>query len=263
MNELSEISEYVDREYKNLERSKYRGRSLQGIWTKKKLLQDHLKDFEDILSQYENRVSTATWNRLTDTYEFVCTRVELSIKILDCTRVLPAKENKQRRNSDYIIEVVIPERIEDNFPDGDNSILSSTLLNGSHSESAHINGCESLKDLKNQIFQNSFELGSNHKGFKQEIEIIKADFINSSQKAENILKRMAYEFPMVTAMQCIPEFHGRSEQLKPFIIQVNYFSAGFPAEANQGPLLNVVYTKLRGEALRRLPEIEADSETEP
>ena len=64
---------------------------------------------------------------------------------------------------------------------------------------------------------------------------------------------------MVTAMQCIPEFHGSSEQLKPFIIQVNYFSAGFPAEANQGPLLNVVYTKLRGEALRRLPEIEADS----
>lgn len=65
-----------------------------------------------------------------------------------------------------------------------------------------------------------------------------------------------YQFPMVTAIQCIPEFHGKPEELRPFTIQVDYFAKGFPENANHEPLLNVVYTKLRGDALIRLQEIQ-------
>ncbi|XP_055622915.1 myb-like protein G [Toxorhynchites rutilus septentrionalis] len=73
-----------------------------------------------------------------------------------------------------------------------------------------------------------------------------------------VQNQAAYEFPMVTAIQCIPEFHGKSEELQP-LMQIDYFSNAFPENADQQPLLNVVYTKLKGEALMRLHDIQGDT----
>ncbi|XP_055644547.1 conserved oligomeric Golgi complex subunit 3-like [Toxorhynchites rutilus septentrionalis] len=82
-----------------------------------------------------------------------------------------------------------------------------------------------------------------------------------TRSAENLTmqNQAAYEFPMVTAIQCIPEFHGKSEELQPFFMQIDYFSNAFPENADQKPLLNVVYTKLKGEALMRLHDIQGDT----
>ena len=63
---------------------------------------------------------------------------------------------------------------------------------------------------------------------------------------------------MVTAIQCIPEFHGKPEELRPFIAQVDFFAEGIPANTDHKPLLNVVYMKLRGEALLRLDDAQWD-----
>lgn len=62
MTRLDEINEYVEREFKNLCKSKNRARSLQGILAKQELLKDHLVEFESLLKAYEHRLNTDDWN---------------------------------------------------------------------------------------------------------------------------------------------------------------------------------------------------------
>ena len=85
---------------------------------------------------------------------------------------------------------------------------------------------------------------------KTRLSLLKEHFLNASRQFEStIMANENYEFPMVTAIQCIPEFHGKPEQLRPFVMQVEHFARDVPdGVANQRPLINVVYTKLRGEA---------------
>ena len=94
--------------------------------------------------------------------------------------------------------------------------------------------------------------------FEEERERTRSEFLNVSKKFEELLKdlrKMSYQFPMVTAIQCIPEFTGKPEELEPFKLQVQYFASQIPEGSPVEPLLNVVYTKLRGKALLRLPQI--------
>ena len=92
MNKLEDLKECIERQYNNLEKSKYRPRSKEGIVTKRNLIKDFFKEFEDILSEFENKVSAQTWNKLTDVYEFVKTRVERALKILGGSSVVPDKK---------------------------------------------------------------------------------------------------------------------------------------------------------------------------
>lgn len=109
MTRLDEIKDYVDREFRNLYKSKNRARSLQGILTKQELLKDHLEEFETRIKTYEHRLRTEDWNKLTDDLEFVRTKVSQSLKILSGTAITPERVgNQQRRNSDYCLEIHIP-----------------------------------------------------------------------------------------------------------------------------------------------------------
>lgn len=60
--------------------------------------------------------------------------------------------------------------------------------------------------------------------------------------------RNNFEFPMETAMNCIPEFYGQSEDLNSFIDQINFFYRKIPKGFSQIPLINVVKLKLKGNA---------------
>ena len=63
MNKLEDLDELIERQYQNLVKSRYRPRSAEGIITKKRLLQDFLEEYEDILNSFENTAST---NKLTN-----------------------------------------------------------------------------------------------------------------------------------------------------------------------------------------------------
>lgn len=113
MNKLNEIKEYVEREYWNLCKSRQRPRTQVGIDEKKYLLSQALKDFVKILEDYENKIPIEDWNRLTDDLIHVRKRVDLSLKILHATVVIPSKR-RGRSNSEYCLEIVIPAYTERN-----------------------------------------------------------------------------------------------------------------------------------------------------
>ena len=54
MNKLEDLAELIERQYQNIVKSRYRPRSVEGIITKKRLLQDFLEEYEDILNSFEN-----------------------------------------------------------------------------------------------------------------------------------------------------------------------------------------------------------------
>lgn len=70
---------------------------------------------------------------------------------------------------------------------------------------------------------------------------------------------MAYEFPISTAVQCIPNFSGKWVEVEPFLLIIKYFADKIPEGEDHTPLLNVVYTKLKGKALHRFPFIKDNS----
>ena len=286
MSRLEDIKEYIDREYKNLCKSINRARTQTGVNTKRRLLEEHLEEFESILKKYEDKIPIRDWNKLTDDFEFVKTKVELSLKILNRTVLIPEKERKQRRNSEYCLEIVIPA-----YEQNDISVLEISQAwedlpftssfkqvekekSGSYIENKFL---DHIKDLEEEFVENNIsinqislkqieDLDIDETSFCVVIEKLKDRFSRDSFYFNRTLKpkfMMAdpapYEFPMVMAMQSIPEFHGKHEQLRPFLILIDYFAEKIPEKEDQTPLLNVVYTKLRGEALTRLTEIEDDN----
>lgn len=66
-----------------------------------------------------------------------------------------------------------------------------------------------------------------------------------------------YTFPMLDAIQCIPEYSGSVDELDIFLAQIEYFAKQFPAQANQAPLLNVVLMKLKGKAATYVDRVKA------
>ena len=114
MNKVIEIKEYVDREYLNLVKSKNRARSKIGIQTKRELLLYAVQEFEATLEEIGVSLHTKRWNNLTDDLEYIKSKVDASLKILDGTTVIPEREKPRRRNSDYYIVVIISEYKPDN-----------------------------------------------------------------------------------------------------------------------------------------------------
>lgn len=58
----------------------------------------------------------------------------------------------------------------------------------------------------------------------------------------------SYEFPMDSAINCIPDFFGHAEDLTSFIDQINYFYSKMPKGVSHTPLINVIKLKLKGRA---------------
>ena len=307
MTRLEEIKEYVEREYKNLLKSKNRARSLQGILTKKELLRDHLEEFESLVLKYDKRLKDKDWNKLTDDFEFVKTKVEQSIRILEGTSIIPEKENKrQRRNSDYYIEVVIPTQgLNHSISLEDSQIWEALPFTSSFNISGEV---KSFLQDKNQIdregekasgedypISSSFilqedassrfkfpdhislesETNPENKNHTEDFDFDNTSFIETLERLKNkyykdsfffnrLLKKKKTKMPaettkmMIDAAAIIPIFSGKAEELDPFLLQVDYFATDIPAAASHTPLLNVVYTKLRGDALKRLNDIRAE-----
>ncbi|XP_058455232.1 uncharacterized protein LOC131432752 [Malaya genurostris] len=69
----------------------------------------------------------------------------------------------------------------------------------------------------------------------------------------------AYRFPMLDAIQCIPEFHGSVNELEPFLCQISYFAEQIPQGANEKPLANVILKKLKGNAATFINRIRANT----
>lgn len=56
------------------------------------------------------------------------------------------------------------------------------------------------------------------------------------------------EFPMDSAIKCIPDFYGTSQDLNTFLDQINYFYNKIPKGVSLTPLINVIQLKLKGKA---------------
>ena len=153
------------------------------------------------------------------------------MKILNETAVLPEPGKRRRRNSDYILDIIIPENFLETLSDDEDCILSSTLFDEDPAAAENRSLAKDLAKVKTEIFRNSFNLEPGTSDFKQELAVIKAEFENSSRDIEEKLRIMAYQFPMHEAMQCIPDFYGDPEQLDAFLYQVN-FSAGILSAKN-------------------------------
>lgn len=65
-------------------------------------------------------------------------------------------------------------------------------------------------------------------------------------------------FSQITALQCIPQFDGNPDELDVFIRQIELFAEQLEGE-DHTPLLNVVYLKLTGKALKLLSKIDANT----
>ncbi|XP_062707796.1 uncharacterized protein LOC134288090 [Aedes albopictus] len=269
MTRLDEIREYVEREFKNLCKSKNRARSLQGVLTKQELLKDHLIEFETLVKAYEHRHNTEDWNKLTDDLEFVRTRVNQSLKLLNGTSIAPERlENRSRRNSDYCLEMQTPALGQgEPLEQGDSQVWETPQFSSSFNSSRisqiqfpeHI-GSREITQEERSCQDHSEEIDLDNTSFIKTLDNLKLKFYKYSGILNKSFSKMAnpvpYDFPMVTAVQCIPEFHGKPEELQLFLIQIEYFANGIPVGTPHTPLLNVVYTKLRGEALLRLQDIQ-------
>ena len=265
MNKLEDLAELIERQYQNIVKSRYRPRSAEGIITKKRLLQDFLEEYEDILNSFENTASTRIWNKLTDNYEFVRTRVENSITILNGSSVIQKQEKRRRHNSDYIVEIVIPENNQVNFFDENTSILSSTILDESNNEGVNKSFEENLSNLKTQFLHNSFNFKQDITDFKQDRKSIKEAFINDSIKLNESIANLFGDqdkienmaFPKAEAIQCIPDFNGSKDELDAFIYQIEHFVVLIPEGANHDELIYVVLLKLKGKAAAAIRRIKA------
>ena len=66
-----------------------------------------------------------------------------------------------------------------------------------------------------------------------------------------------YEFPIVTAIQCIPEYFRNADELVGFTDQIEYFASQIPEEESEAPLITVVMGKLRRNAAKKAASIKA------
>lgn len=250
--ELQYLKDLIEREFLNINKSKYRARSLAGINLKKELLQDSLERFETILKHYESIITVNEWNTLTDVFDILKSKVHNSIQILNQTDILQTQKRRSSETSIYT-NIVIPrnffdteensEEINSSFTNKENQILSSTLRRNSGEEPEDISS-----DTENKP------------NFKEQIENFKQDCLEHSFHFQRRLHRnpSIMEFSQLMAFQCIPTFEGDPHELDPFLWQIDLFAAQVGG-GDIKPLLNVVYLKLKGKALQKLQQITADT----
>lgn len=88
MNQLREIEQLISKEHLNLQKSKYRARSLENILNKKENLNQNIERYRKILKSYEHRISAKEWNSEVETYSAVKLRYNQCITLLDTSEVI-------------------------------------------------------------------------------------------------------------------------------------------------------------------------------
>lgn len=247
MNKLKEIKDFIDKEYINLKKSCLRARTQKGIDEKKRILNEELEEFTTTLNNLGNNVSTETYNKLTDDFVAVKTKVQLSIKILENSAVLPAKES-YKKTSDYCIQVIIPKENKTVLDWEDILPLSSTLIDQEEEEQ---NNTTELSGTEIDQTTDSFE------GHLENLKIrIQQDPIVTEAGRNNKEKMAALKIE--DAMQLIPEFRGDPLELDQFIHAVNYCAKKIPENGEHTELLHVVLLKLKGPAAGHFKRIKGN-----
>lgn len=228
--ECHKLIKYVTKEYANIRNHRTRERTLDGILEKQRQLSYALFSYEANLNKLRYRGNNEEFEKLLEPFYTVQLQVETALKILNETPINPREKGK-RTTAKTLAEL----RAKRRTSESDNTLQVPRLELNNKSQSA-----EDLINCANRDDTKSSEMSENENVY------------------DNV-QEAAYDFPMEKAMHCIPEFHGTPEELRPFIYQIDYFADQFPEGKLHTPLLNVVYTKLKGEALKRLTEIEGET----
>ena len=83
MDKLRQIEVYLRKEYRNLNKSKHRPRTLRNIEIKTQLIQENFTEYKKLLKTFEHRISTSKWNTEVETYSALKLIVKQSIDILN------------------------------------------------------------------------------------------------------------------------------------------------------------------------------------
>lgn len=259
--QLEEIQEFIFKEFKNINKSRYRTRSKQGIFHKREALNAAIEEFEHIVKKYENLDDTVIWNELTDRLEIIKVKHRHCLQLLEQTKpiedsVFRSGTVRNLRNRRVSCNESISEETEKltNFkvsisgtdlyfgPIRDPNILSSTVIDDNDSDSdAKTSALNALRDFS-----------------------LKFDKVYKSYIA-----KMAYEFPTTKAIQCIPEFRGATVELDGFLFQIEHFANALPKKREDQPdnpvntaereLIYVVLSKLKGPAAAQFKRINAET----
>lgn len=88
MSNLKDLENYICKEFTNLNKSKGRPRTLQGILEKKNNLQESFQKYHILVKSYEKRLNTNEWNELVETYNEVKFKCSLALQILDKSQII-------------------------------------------------------------------------------------------------------------------------------------------------------------------------------
>lgn len=101
MSELDELESFILREYENLNKSKYRPRSLQGILEKRSNLEEGFRNYYKLLKSFEHRIDVEEWNKLVERYEEVKLKYSVGLQILERSQIIvTSKDPDQSDNND-------------------------------------------------------------------------------------------------------------------------------------------------------------------
>ncbi|XP_055522809.1 uncharacterized protein LOC129716989 [Wyeomyia smithii] len=283
MSRLKELKDYVYQEYHNLSNNINRPRTRAAVANRRKLLSDAVNDFSEILKEYENsNLTPEHWNRLTDQYTLVQSKVCLALKILNNSAIVP-EPNRNRRLSENCLEFETSDLAEDQLANLERSVifedppLSSTLVETQESgEEKHdgergnrASALEQLEKLEEEFVKKSLQISEveiqDTPSFGDHIENLKNIFCRSSfiigkqLNKINMSRAADYVFPKADALQCIPEFRGHKDELEAFLYHVQHFADEIPENGSHSALIYVVLLKLKGKAAAVLPRIKAES----
>lgn len=199
MSELKRVQDIIIREYQNLNKSKSRSRTLQGILEKRQNLQDNFREYFRLVKECEHRLNVTEWNNLVDTFNEVKFKYSLSLQILD--------------NSQIVVTSVPSPPIPNPNPE----VIRKTLTPKPRPNSGKMTEGDEA--------------------------VVEEPFI----------------FPMKAAIQCIPDFTGRPEELDSFFYQADVYYELIPRDGDQKSLINVVLMKMKDDAMRFVKRVKAET----
>lgn len=263
--QLKDIKDYISEEYHNLNRDINRPRTRAAIANKKKLLNEALEEFAHILNEFENStLPVEQWNRLTDQYTNLQSKVCLAFKILN-NSAIALEPTDNRRFSESCLELEASNFTEEKLKDLERSLVfnelpfSSTLIEpqgteGEKEKEEEPKFSESPKQLKEQLDAEDTSSFENH------LKNLKKVFFRSSfiiqQKLD--ISKMA-NFQVDKAMQVIPEYRGVTAELEGFLYAIDYFASKIPPNDDHTELIQVVMLKLKGPAAIHFKRIKGET----
>lgn len=274
MSQLKDIKKYICQEYYNLENNFSRPRTRAAVANKKNLLNEALKEFSDIIQKYENsKLPSEHWNRLTDQYTVLQSKVCLAIKILNNSAIVP-EPNRDRRLSESCLEFEISDFTEEDLKDLERSVIfkelpfSSTIIGleeeednkDNHNHSVFL---EQLEKLEEQFVNDSLLINKEDiqkaDSFEEHIQNLKNLFYKSSFFIQRNLDRLKMVFPADKAMQFIPEFRGVAVELDAFLNAIEYYAKKIPKDGAHDELIQIVLLKLKGPAAIHFKRIKGET----